>query len=60
MMKDLLAERGIEVSYETIRHWCTRFGPQYAQKIKQRAGRLGDIWYLDEVFMGIRIIVCIP
>jgi len=55
--EDLLAERGIVVSYESIRQWCNRFGPEYAQKLKKRQGQLGDTprtWYLDEVFIKIR------
>src|SRR6266705_4398909 len=52
-VEDLLAERGIIVSYETIRIWCQMFGPDYARKLKRRQGRLGDIWYLDEVFVRI-------
>jgi putative transposase len=35
-VEDLLAERGIVVSYESIRQWCNRFGPEYAQKLKKR------------------------
>ena len=53
-VEDLLAERGIEVSYETIRRWCIRFGPAYARKLRKRGGQLGDNWYLDEVFINIR------
>ncbi|MGB5409276.1 MAG: IS6 family transposase, partial [Thiogranum sp.] len=53
-VEDLLAERGIAVSYESIRQWCNRFGPKYARKLKKRQGRLGDTWYLDEVFIKIR------
>jgi len=49
-----LAERGIEVSYETIRQWCGKFGPEYARKLKRRGGPRGDIWHLDEVFVKIR------
>src|SRR6266705_2671089 len=52
-VEDLLAERGIIVTYETIRIWCQKFGPDYARKLKRRQGRLGDIWYLDEVFVRI-------
>ena len=48
-----MAERGIEVSYESIRHWCAQFGPEYARKLKKRQGSLGDTWYLDEVFTKI-------
>lgn len=53
-VEDLLAERGIEVTYESIRQWCDRFGPEYAHKLKKRRGHLGDTWYLDEVFIRIR------
>jgi putative transposase len=52
-VEDLLAERGIAVSYESIRQWCNRFGPEYARKLRKRQGRLGDTWYLDEVFIKI-------
>ena len=52
-VEDLLAERGITVSYETIRRWCQKFGADYVRKLKQRQGRLGDHWHLDEVFLRI-------
>ena len=52
-VEDLLAERGIIVSYETIRQWCAKFGPDYARRLKRRQGRLGDTWFLDEVFITI-------
>ena len=52
-VEDLLAQRGIEVSYETIRQWCLKFGPTYVTKAKRRQPRLGDVWYLDEVFVKI-------
>ncbi len=42
------------MSYETVRQWCRKFGPQYARSLKRRQGRLGDIWHLDEVFVKIR------
>jgi len=41
-VEDLLAERGIAVSYESIRQWCNRFGPEYARKLKKRQDLLGD------------------
>ena len=41
-VEDLLAERGVTVSYETIRQWCRTFGPQYARRIKRRLGPRGD------------------
>jgi putative transposase len=50
-VEDLLAERGIVVTYETIRSWCIKFGPTYARKVKKYRGSLGDTWYLDEVYI---------
>ena len=52
-VEELLAERGITVTYETIRQWCQKFGPDYARKLKKRQGHLGDIWHIDEVFVTI-------
>ena len=52
-VEDLLAERGIVVTYETIRRWCTKFGIEYVRRLKRRQGRLGDNWFLDEVFVTI-------
>jgi putative transposase len=51
--EDLLAQRGITVSYEAIRQWCRRFGPAYARILRRRQGRLRDTWYLDELFVHI-------
>ena len=45
---------GITVTYETIRHWCQTFGPDYAQRLRRRRGRMGDTWYLDELFVNIQ------
>ena len=53
-VEDLLAERGVIVSYETIRSWCFKFGPQYAKSIRRKQGRLGDIWHVDELFVRIQ------
>ena len=52
--EDLLAQRGITVTYETIRHWCQTFGLDYARRLRRRRGRLGDAWYLDELFVTIQ------
>ena len=49
----LMAERGVTVTYETIRAWCERFGRDYAKRIRARRGKLGDTWHLDEVFIKI-------
>jgi len=53
-VEDLLAQRGITVSYEAIRLWRLKFGPEYARALKRRRGRLGDTWHLDEVFVTIQ------
>ncbi|WP_208621325.1 IS6 family transposase [Azospirillum oryzae] len=50
----ILAARGIEVSYETIREWGLRFGLAFANTLKRRRPRPGDKWLLDEVFIRIR------
>ena len=46
-VEDLLAQRGITVTYETVRRWCRTFGSAYTRRLRQRRGRLGDTWYLD-------------
>ena len=53
-VEELLAERGITVTYETVRQWCQKFAPTYARKFKKRQGRLGDTWHIDEVFVTIQ------
>lgn len=53
-VEDLLAERGIVVSYEAIRKWCLKFGPAYARSLRRKQGRLGDIWHVDELFITVR------
>jgi len=52
-VEDLLAERGIAVLYETVRRWCLRFGPVYANRLCKRSGPGGDQWFVDEVFVRI-------
>ncbi len=52
-VEDLLAQRGVEVSYESVRRWCLKFGPEYAARARRRQPRLGDTWHLDEVFVKI-------
>ena len=57
-VEDLLHERGIDVSHETIRYWWNRFGPLFASEIrKRRADRLKSSsnwqWHLDEVFVKV-------
>ena len=48
-----MAERGVTVSYESVREWCLKFGGTYTKRIRSRRGRLGDRWHLDEVFLRI-------
>ena len=53
-MEELLAQRGIIVTYETIRQWCLKFGQTYANELRCRRPRCGDKWYMDEVMLSIR------
>ena len=46
--------RGIGVSYESIRLWCTEFGPKYARRLRSRHRGFGDTYYFDEVFVRIQ------
>ncbi len=50
-VEELLAERGVIVSYEAVRQWCLKFGQTFAKKLRHRRGQQGDTWYLDEMFI---------
>jgi len=52
-VEDLLAERGVDVSYETVRRWALKFGQVYARKLRKTRGRADDRWHLDDVFVSI-------
>ena len=52
-IEDLLAQRGVIVSYESIRLWCIKFGRIYARRLKRRHTGYGDTFYIDEVFVKI-------
>jgi putative transposase len=52
-VQELMLERGVDVSYETIRAWCDRFGQVYANRLRRRRPRPGDKWHLDEAFVKI-------
>ncbi len=52
-VEELLAERGVIVTYETVRQWCRKFGQVYANELRRRWSRPGDTWHLDEVFISI-------
>ena len=54
VIEDLLAQRGITVSYESIRLWCNKFGSKYAQRLRRKHQGYGDTFYIDEVFVRIR------
>jgi len=49
----MLFERGIVVSYGTIRRWCRKFGPAYARQLRRKKPSHLDVWYLDEVAISI-------
>ena len=53
-VEELLAERGVQVTYETVRQWCRKFGQTYANDLHRRRPRAGDKWHLDEVFIRIQ------
>jgi putative transposase len=52
-VEELLAERGVAVSYETIGQWVRKFGPVFAQELRRRGRRPGDKLHLDEVALKI-------
>ena len=52
-VEELMVARGVVVTYETIRSWCAKFGPDYAAQLRRRRPRPGDKWHLDEVFVKI-------
>ncbi len=52
-VEEMLLERGIDVSYETIRRWTVKFGPQIARSLRRRQDRPGNVWHLDEVVVKI-------
>jgi len=52
-VEDLLAERGLDISYETIRSWVLKFGPVIARRLRRRRPRPGDRWHLDEMVVRI-------
>jgi putative transposase len=52
-IEDLLAERGIEVSYESVRLWCNTFGPLFSNRLGSQHPGFGDTFFIDEVFVTI-------
>ena len=53
-VSEILSQRGIIITYETIRKWGNKFGPLFAAEIKRRSPRRGDKWYMDEVCIVIK------
>ena len=53
LVEEMLLERGIVVSYETIRRWGRKFGPAYAKQLRRRRPSRQDVWHLDEVVISI-------
>src|SRR5207302_8164054 len=52
-VEDLLAERGLEVSNETIRRWVLKFGPAFARSLRRGRPTPHDSWHLDEMVVSI-------
>jgi hypothetical protein len=52
-VEEMMAARGVLLSYETVRRWCEKFGRQFAAGVRRRRARTGDKWHLDEVFLKI-------
>lgn len=52
-VEDLLAERGIDLCYETVRCWANKFGPAIAANIRRKRGRADSVWHLDEMVVRI-------
>ncbi len=52
-VEELMLERGVVVSHESVRRWCLKFGQTYANALRRRRPRPGDKWHLDEVFIKI-------
>jgi putative transposase len=53
LVEEMLLERGIVVSYEPIRRWGQKFGPDYARRVRRKSPSHKDIWHLDEVVISI-------
>jgi putative transposase len=52
-IEDMLAERGIIVTRESVRLWCNKFGPHYVRRLKRKHRGFGDTFFIDEVFVKI-------
>jgi putative transposase len=52
-VEEMMASRGVPVSYETVRRWCDKFGHEFAARVRRRRPQTDDKWHLDEVFLKI-------
>jgi len=52
-VEEMMAVRGLTLTYETIRYWCLKFGQTYANSLRRKSPRPGDRWHVDEVFLKI-------
>jgi putative transposase len=52
-VEEMMAARGVILTYEAVRYWCLKFGQTYANLLRRRRPRPGDKWHLDEVFLTI-------
>ena len=50
-IEEMMAKRGVPVTYETVREWCLKFGSLYAVLLRSKRARMGSKWHLDEVFI---------
>src|SRR5215475_15540227 len=60
-VEELLAERGLDISHETVRRWVLKFGPAIARQLRRRRPRPSDRWHLDEMVVriaGERMYLC--
>ncbi len=52
-IEEIMAVRGVTLTYETVRDWCRKFGQIYANALRRKHPRLGDHWHLDEMFIRV-------
>src|SRR5258708_26683738 len=52
-VEEMLTMRGVNLSYETVREWCLKFGQTYANGLRRRSPRPGGRWHLDDAFLKI-------
>jgi putative transposase len=52
-IEEIMNERGVTLTYETIREWSQKFGTSFAKRLKTHRPRPGDKWHLDEMFVKI-------